>query len=47
MPQILKIEHKDGQRTAVWEVEEDEFTLLEKALTPLISPDPRCPCLNN
>lgn len=31
MPAILKIERKDGQRTAVWEVQEDEYTLLEKA----------------
>lgn len=31
MPAILKIEHNDGQRTAVWEIKEDEFTLLEKA----------------
>jgi len=30
MPVILKIEHKNGQRTAVWEVIEDELTLLEK-----------------
>ena len=28
MPVILKIEHKDGQRTAVWEIKEDEYTLL-------------------
>jgi 4'-phosphopantetheinyl transferase len=31
MPVILKIERKDGQRTAVWEIKEDEHTLLEKA----------------
>lgn len=31
MPVILKIEHKDGQRTAVWEVKEDEYSLLEMA----------------
>lgn len=31
MPVILKIEHKDKQRTAVWEVKEDEFALLEIA----------------
>lgn len=29
MPVILKIAHKNGQRTAVWEVKEDEFSLLE------------------
>ncbi len=31
MPVILKIERKDGQRTAVWEIKEDEYTLLETA----------------
>ncbi len=32
MPVILKIEHKDGQRTAAWEIKEDENTLLRAAL---------------
>jgi 4'-phosphopantetheinyl transferase len=31
MPVILKIEHKDGQRTAIWEIKEDEFALTEIA----------------
>ncbi len=31
MPVILKIEHADGQKTAVWEITEDEFKLLELA----------------
>jgi 4'-phosphopantetheinyl transferase len=31
MPEILKIEHKDGQRTAVWEIQEDEYALLTAA----------------
>ena len=31
MPIIRKIEHKDGQQTAIWEILEDEFTLLEIA----------------
>jgi len=31
MPVILKIEHKDGQRTALWEVTEGEKTLLQIA----------------
>jgi 4'-phosphopantetheinyl transferase len=31
MPVILKIEHKDGQHTAIWEVKEDEYALLERA----------------
>ena len=35
MPVIHKIEHKDGQRSAVWEVQEDEYALLEMvALNP-------------
>jgi len=31
MPIILKIEHTDSQRTAIWEIKEDEHTLLEMA----------------
>lgn len=31
MPLILKIEHPDGQRTALWEISETEQTLLEIA----------------
>jgi 4'-phosphopantetheinyl transferase len=37
MPVIHKFEHKDGQRTAVWEIKEDEYTLLE--ITSLNSTD--------
>ncbi len=31
MPVILKIERPDGQRTAVWELKEDEYSLLDLA----------------
>jgi len=31
MPVILKIEHQDGQRTALWEITENEQSLLEMA----------------
>lgn len=31
MPVILKIEHKNGQNTALWEVTEDEYAMLEIA----------------
>ncbi len=31
MPVIQKIAHQDGQRSAVWDVKEDEFALLEMA----------------
>jgi hypothetical protein len=31
MPVILKIEHPGGQRTAIWEITEDEYSLLQIA----------------